>query len=180
MSETQDTLELTKYELMAIVTPDVPTTQYQKYIAELKKFLEGFGASIWHEEDWGKRELAYTIKKQDHGYYFILNFEMDPAQMPEVNAQMRIMAHILRYLIVKTPDGYTPQTYDLDALDEKPAKTQPQPAPKARKAAPAPKKAAAPAPAKKAAEKKAEKEADLSKLDAKLDEILSDDSDLNL
>lgn len=222
-----DEIELTRYELMTLVTPDASTTEYAKHVDTVKKLLADHGASIWHEEDWGKRELAYAIKKQDYAYYLILNFDMDPAQMPKVEEQLRIMNFVLRHLVLKVPENYTPQTYDLDFEEDRSAKAEEvkKPAPKKKvapvkkEAKPAPveeiektpeeviKEEAAPeikeddvkepvveetaeevaevapeAPAEPVVDVKSDKEskADLSKLDAKLEELLSGDDDLNL
>jgi small subunit ribosomal protein S6 len=174
--------DLRKYELMVLIDPDNSSVEYQKHLDEVKKLIESHAGKIWHEEDWGKRELAYTIKKKDYGYYAIFNFNAPGEAIQEIGAQLRITSYVLRHLLVKVPDNYEPQQYELDEVEEE-AKPEPKARP-VRKAAP---KKAAPA-AKKAEpkkEEKAEKEADSSekkaKLDKKLDELLSgDDDDLNL
>ncbi|MDP2624643.1 MAG: 30S ribosomal protein S6 [Candidatus Peregrinibacteria bacterium] len=118
--ESEETLDedTRRYEIMAIIDPDVPQAEYKKHFEALKELIQTHGGSISHEEEWGKRELAYTVKKRDHGYYVVINFDGIPAQIPEINAQLRITGHILRYLIIIVPDNYTPQTYDLDAVIE--------------------------------------------------------------
>jgi small subunit ribosomal protein S6 len=233
-----DEIELTRYELMTLVTPEASTLEYSKHVDTIKKLLADHGASLWHEEDWGKRELAYSIKKQEYAYYLILNFDMEPVQMPKVEEQLRIMNFVLRHLALKVPENYTPQEYDLDFEEDRSAKKEEvkKPAPRKKAApvkvaepAPAPEvektpeevvaEEAAPeikeeevkapvveeavkveeveevAPAEVAEEPKApeatpepvvdvksdkESKADLSKLDAKLEELLSGDDDLNL
>lgn len=104
-----------RYELMAIIDPDVTEAQYKKHYEELKKLVTQHGAVIDFEEEWGKRELAYPIKKRKHGFYVIFNFDGDSAQVPELEAQLRITNFVIRHLIIKLPKGYAPQKYELDA-----------------------------------------------------------------
>lgn len=174
----------TQYEIMLILDPDVNETQYKKNYSEVRKSIEGSGGSIWHEEEWGKRSLAYEMKKKSYGYYMIFNFEMAPEKINEVNHHFRITPFVVRHLIVKTPKGYAPQKYNLD--EPKPQKLEMKEKPKATyKSKPeikrmeerempkdtikeTPKMPLKPAPTKE----------DLSKLDEKLEEILSDDMNL--
>jgi len=223
-----DEIELTRYELMTLVNPEASTVEYKKHVDAIKKLLTDHGADIWHEEDWGKRELAYTIKKHDYAYYLILNFDMEPSEMPKMEEQLRIVNFVLRHLVIKVPENYTPQTYDLDFEEERPTKEEAAKKPTPTKKV-APVKEVKPEPveeiektpeeviaeeaveeikeeevkapvvedvpevvvedvieeapeeAPKAAPKKAsEPTSDLSKLDAKLEELLSGDDDLNL
>lgn len=183
-----------KYELMVILEPEVTEPQYKKNMEAIRALVETHGGTVWHAEEWGKRELAYSIKKKTHGFYVIFDFDGEPLQVPELNNQLRITNFVVRHLIVKLPDNYTPQKYDLDAeperaerkevkteaklvnvSEEKPREVvQVKPAPEMEKEV-KPKKVA------KKTEMSAEDSAkELSKLDEKLEELLSSDGDLNL
>lgn len=173
-------LDVVRYELMAILSPDLATPAYKKQLESLKELLATHKGSIRHEEEWGKRELAYNIKKHTHGHYVVIDFDMPPAEAQELNNQLRITPEVIRYLIVKLPVNYTPQKYNLDEEVKRP---EPKPDP----IAPAyekPVKREAPRVVKREEEPKQEvvKESkkDLSKLDEKLEAMLSSDQDLNL
>ena len=129
--------DLVNYEIMAIIEPDITEAQYKKHVDALKTLLKKGGAEIWNEQEWGKRDFAYIIKKQDSGFYVVLNFKGDPSAILELENQLRITPFVLRHLIIKTPDGYQPVEYDWDAeleerVEEKP-KVAPEPV-KAKKA----------------------------------------------
>src|SRR3990167_5618620 len=121
--EMQSREDVLAYEVMAILDGSTTENQYKKNLAELKQLLESFGAEISHEEEWGKRGLAYPIKKQNYGYYVIFNFHMEPTKAQELKSQLRIMNFVLRDLVLKTPKGYVPQQYSLD--EEEVKKTEP-------------------------------------------------------
>ncbi len=190
----QNESEVIRYELMVIVTPDVTQADYEKHVEEIKKLLGAHNAKIGHTEDWGKRDLAYSIKKKEHGYYYVFDFEMDPSEAPELNKQLRITPFVLRYLIVKLPENYTPQKYDLEtpvrpehkpeAMATEGAKRQTYSRPGIVTHKPRPVAYTKPIPAKETKPKveppPAKPKEDLSKLDEKLEELLSGGDDLNL
>lgn len=177
--EVMNDQDFTKYEVMILVEPNITQNKYEKHLEELKALIKSFDGSIWHEEQWGKRALAYPIKKQTYGFYVIFNFDMEPAKAQELNGQLRLLNFVMRYLLTKTPKDYAPQKYDLDRV-EKREKVEVQEEPESMKKKPAQRisKPEAAKPAKKESEpKSAEK---LAKLDEKLEELLSGDENFNL
>ena len=59
------------------------------------------GAKIEKVDDWGKRKLAYEIAKVNEGFYSFTTFEAPAAAPAEIEARMRIMENVLRYLIIR-------------------------------------------------------------------------------
>ena len=57
---------------------------------------------------WGKRTLAYPIKKRDTGYYVVANFNAEPAQLPEFERAIKLDDAVLRHLVVVNEHDYTP------------------------------------------------------------------------
>ncbi|HCW32163.1 MAG: 30S ribosomal protein S6, small subunit ribosomal protein S6 [Candidatus Peregrinibacteria bacterium GW2011_GWE2_39_6] len=114
-------VELVKYEVMLIIDPDLNQVDYAKRVEDVRALIVSHQGVIWHEQEWGKRELAYSIKRKSYGFYVIFNFEMDPSQAKELNQQLRILNFVLRYLLIKTPKDYVPQEYK---LDEEPRESQ--------------------------------------------------------
>ena len=81
-----------KYEVMFIAKPleEAEVTPIVEFISNL---LTKNGAKIEKVDLWGKRHLAYPVKKQNDGYYVLINFEIDRV--------IKIREEILRHLIVK-------------------------------------------------------------------------------
>ncbi len=63
---------------------------------------------------WGKRTLAYPIKKRDTGYYVVANFVAEPAQLPEFERALRLDEAVLRFLVVADEHDYTPSRAPTD------------------------------------------------------------------
>ena len=68
---------------------------------EVESLLEETGGRQVAKDSWGQRGLAYPIKGQTEGSFLIYYYEMQPAKVREVDHALRIMANILRHLIVK-------------------------------------------------------------------------------
>jgi len=59
------------------------------------------GGTIDASHDWGKRRLAYPIKKQGDGHYFLIEYSAGPDAVSEVERSLRITDGVLRYLTVQ-------------------------------------------------------------------------------
>lgn len=89
-----------KYEVMFIANPleEAEVTPIVEFISNL---LTKNGAKIEKVDLWGKRHLAYPVKKQNDGYYVLINFEIEPDAIFEIDRVIKIREEILRHLIVK-------------------------------------------------------------------------------
>ena len=89
-----------KYEVMFIAKPleEAEVTTIVEFISNL---LTKNGAKIEKVDLWGKRHLAYPVKKQNDGYYVLINFEIEPDAIFEIDRVIKIREEILRHLIVK-------------------------------------------------------------------------------
>ena len=63
---------------------------------------------------WGKRTLAYPIKKKETGYYVVANFQAEPAQLPEFERAIKLDEGVLRHLVVVDEFDYTPSRAPTD------------------------------------------------------------------
>lgn len=53
---------------------------------------------------WGRRKLAYEIDRQREGYYVIMEANVDPSGLPEVERNLKLSSAILRYLIIRADE----------------------------------------------------------------------------
>ncbi|HEV2719942.1 MAG TPA: 30S ribosomal protein S6 [Thermoanaerobaculia bacterium] len=132
------------YEVLFILSPQVPEEEATNLVGELKKVAEGTGAKLSHEEAWGRRRLAYPIQKSNEGIYHLFVFESD-GSLAELDRRMKNSDRILRHMIVRT-DLEHKRAEKLAKKNPKKERVRPAPAfAPAEPAAPAP--APAPAPA---------------------------------
>ncbi len=92
------------YEVLFIVSPQVPEEESATLINDFKRVAESTGAKLTNEEAWGRRRLAYPIQKFTEGNYHLFVFDSD-SSLSELDRRMRNTETILRHMIVRTdPD----------------------------------------------------------------------------
>ncbi len=92
---------MNKYELALVLSPSLDEETRTAEVAKVQAVLERFGAKIEKVDDWGKRKLAYEIKKVNEGFFSFTTFESEASAPAEIEARMRIMENVLRYLIIR-------------------------------------------------------------------------------
>lgn len=91
---------MNKYEVMFIAKPleDAEVDPIAEFVSNL---IKKNGGNVEKVDRWGKRHLAYPVKKQADGNYVLINFEADPEVIKEIDRVMKIQEDILKHLIVK-------------------------------------------------------------------------------
>jgi small subunit ribosomal protein S6 len=74
-------------------------------VQNCKNLIERFGGVVGETDDWGKKKLAYPIKKMDEGFYYFIRFEAEGTAIAEIESRMRIMDNVIRYLCVKQDEA---------------------------------------------------------------------------
>jgi len=110
------------YELMLILNPDLRESDVKMKLKEIEETITKAGGKITQEDFWGKKPLAYKIKRQVEGIYMIYNLDLPSSFLAELRAFLRIEKELLRSLIIKLPKGYTYTKYELVVPEEKPRK----------------------------------------------------------
>ncbi len=85
------------YEIVFLVHPD-QSAQVPGMIERYKSSIEGANGKIHRLEDWGRRHLAYPIKKLNKAHYVLMNIECDQATLEELETGFRFNDAILRSL----------------------------------------------------------------------------------
>lgn len=90
-----------KYEISFIVRPDLEKDAVEKIAKDLESILVKNGANILSSKEIGQKELAYTIKGNKTGFYYLINIESDNKAIDEFNRVATIDENILRHIIIK-------------------------------------------------------------------------------
>ena len=92
---------MNKYELAVVVSAKIEDEERVQVIEKVKALVERFGGQISDVDEWGKKRLAYEIQKMREGYYYFIHFEADATAPAEIEARLRIMDNVLRFLCVR-------------------------------------------------------------------------------
>ncbi len=114
------------YEMVVLFHPDLEM-DIDKPLKKVEKIIKDNGGKITKSDNWGKRKLAYQIKKQDHAVYVYYELQLDPTTLSKIEDVFNITDEIIRYLIVKpTPideDEEAEKKKKSDKKEDKPQKT---------------------------------------------------------
>lgn len=89
------------YETMFILKPTLVEEEIKARIEFFKEVLTKNGAEIEACLDMGMRNLAYEIKKNKRGYYFVIYFKASPKLIAELERNYRINEEVLRFIVIK-------------------------------------------------------------------------------
>ena len=92
---------MNKYELAVVFSPVLEDDERKAEFDMVCGLITKFGGTVERVDDWGKRRLAYEIKKLSEGVYNFIGFTA-PATTPiEVESRIRLRENVLRYLIIR-------------------------------------------------------------------------------
>lgn len=92
---------MNKYELALVVNAKIEDDARAAVVEKAKDYITRLGGTITNVDEWGKKRLAYEIQKMKEGYYYFIHFESDATVPAEMEARLRIMDNVLRYLCVR-------------------------------------------------------------------------------
>ncbi len=94
-------LDIAHYEMLCLISNQYSEDELAPIKEKINKIITDDGGKITQEEDWGKKKLAYPIKKFRHGYYHLLEFDIDKEKVKKIDRLFRMMNEILRQQIVR-------------------------------------------------------------------------------
>ncbi len=92
---------LHQYELVYVLQPELDDEGIKALGERINQVVERHGGSILSTEPWGRRQLAYPIKKFMEGYYVLHHVAMLPEGTDEVERVLRLSEDVLRYLLIR-------------------------------------------------------------------------------
>ena len=92
---------MNKYELALVVSAKIEDDARTDAVEKAKEIIAKFGGNVTNVEDAGKKRLAYEIQKMKEGFYYFIQFDAESDVPAQVEAQVRIMEPVIRYLCVR-------------------------------------------------------------------------------
>ncbi len=89
------------YEMLYIISNKFTEKEAEKIATNTQKEITDKGGNITFTEVWGKKKLAYPIDGNNHGYYNLIEFDLEKKKLAELNKIFRMSNEIIRHLIVK-------------------------------------------------------------------------------
>jgi small subunit ribosomal protein S6 len=106
------------YEIVFMVHPD-QSEQVPAMIERYKAIIEGDNGKIHRLEDWGRRQLAYSINNLVKAHYVLLNIECGQKVLGELVDGFRFNDAVLRHIVFARDEAVTEQSLIMKSKDEK-------------------------------------------------------------
>ena len=95
---------MSNYELVLIISPEVTEEEMPDFIAKLNDSISKVGGSVDEVNQWGKRQLAFPIKRAVEGNYVLGKVKLKPNVIKDLEASFRLSGKILRHLLIRLAD----------------------------------------------------------------------------
>jgi len=92
------------YELVTIVNPEADDEGMHSVMDRVSRFITEQDGIVEGTEQWGKKKLAYPIKRFLEGNYSLTRFKLEPKMVKELEINLRAEEEILRHLVMKVGD----------------------------------------------------------------------------
>lgn len=92
------------YEVMIIFDPSLEEDAVRAEVDRSTELIRTRGGTPGRVERWGKRRLAYEIRRQREGAYVVLEAEAEPATMADLDRALTLADGVLRHKVVRMPE----------------------------------------------------------------------------
>ena len=92
------------YELVVILNPEIGDDAVPNSIQKVEQGITSRGGEVTESNHWGRRRLAYPIKRHLEGNYVVSQVKLDPTTLPELEATLRISEDVIRHLIIRADE----------------------------------------------------------------------------
>ena len=92
------------YELVAMISPEIDEDGLSKIVDKVTQSINDRGGAVGEVKNWGKRKLAYPVRKFMEADYILARFKLGSRSVRELESEIGGFGGILRYLVVKVGD----------------------------------------------------------------------------
>jgi small subunit ribosomal protein S6 len=92
------------YEVMFIAHPDLDDASLNALVDKAKGWVSAAGGQVTQVDLWGRRRLAYPIRKQSEGQYILMQTQMEATGTRELERNMRLTEQVMRFQVIRTDE----------------------------------------------------------------------------
>ena len=107
-----------EYETIYILRPDSTTDVIAQVNQKIRGVIEAGGGTLLKVDNWGKRKLAYEVKKQLKGIYLFFSYLGTAGLVEEVERNLRLTDSVIRYYSVKIAENVDPAARTSEFTEE--------------------------------------------------------------
>ena len=107
------------YELMILFDPNLPDEDKTTLLDKIRNTIAANQGKVIKTDQWGKRKLAYPIKKFQEALYVIVYFNLEPGNIANLESSIKFEERIIRYLLIIGSEKFTVPQEKLTKEEEK-------------------------------------------------------------
>src|SRR6187399_2503357 len=107
-----------EYETIFILRPDLANDAISAVNTKVRQVIENGGGKLLKIENWGRRKLAYEVKKQLKGIYLFFSYLGTAGLLEEVERNLRLTDSVIRYYSVKIAENVDPAARPSEFTEE--------------------------------------------------------------
>ncbi|MDN5345413.1 MAG: small subunit ribosomal protein [Clostridia bacterium] len=89
------------YEVVFVIKPDLEAEATAAVVDKFTQLIADQGGQVIEVDQWGKKRMAYEVRKYREGFYVLMKFKGDPAVTQELERVLKINDEVIRYLITR-------------------------------------------------------------------------------
>jgi small subunit ribosomal protein S6 len=93
-----------RYEIGFIITPDANEEEVKKIVESISGTIKKANGVINNIDEWGRKKMAYPIKKNLEGYFVFIQAEVDGSVIADLERRLKQMEKVLRYITLRLDD----------------------------------------------------------------------------
>lgn len=102
---------MNKYELAVVVSAKLEDDERAATIEKVKNMVTKHGGTITNVDEWGKKRLAYEVRKKREAFYYFIQFDGESTVPAEIESRIRLMENVVRYLCVRQDEKQSTHLY---------------------------------------------------------------------
>lgn len=117
-----------RYETLILTVPEITNDEASSLESQVNQAIKKAQGSILSFERWGKYLLAYPVRKNDYGIYYLVRFEVDRAQAGQLVKDLRAMFAlkfpevVMRSMATVLPEGSSLEYHKPESLEDTPSR----------------------------------------------------------
>ena len=109
---------LRSYQSVLILKPDIEESRIDEALGKIGEFIKSNGGTCLKTEKWGKKRLAYRVKKNRFGIYLNIYHTLEPSGVMDLEKKYQLFDLIIKYMVVYLPDDELERALDREDSEE--------------------------------------------------------------
>jgi len=109
---------LRSYQSVLILKPDLEDSRVDEALAKIGEFIKSNGGACLKTEKWGKKRLAYRVKKNRFGVYLNIYHTLEPSGVIDLEKKYKLFDLIIKFMILQLADDELERALGKDDEEE--------------------------------------------------------------